>query len=316
MKLIDLVDVDTLEQLQRSFCKATGMSIGITDLEGNPIVPSKDFWTRLCTFYHRQTPEGEENCHRNDARAGAEAARTRKPFIYRCNRGLIDFAVPVEMKGELIAYMSGGQVLDEEPDLEKFGRQAEELGIEDVDGYLEAVKEINVIPKARIEGAANLLHIIANTISQLAYQRLIQKEKADEMEKTAEALLTPIVPITDNILIMPLIGTIDTPRSQKIMESLLHGISQHQAQVVIIDITGVPMVDTSVANHLLQTARAAAMLGSRVVLVGISAEIAQTIIQLEIDLSDITTIADLRGGVEFALGLVNKRIVPIKSEFE
>jgi len=77
-------------------------------------------------------------------------------------------------------------------------------------------------------------------------------------------------------------------------------------------ITGVPTVDTSVANHFLQTARAAAMLGSRVVLVGISSEIAQTIIQLEIDLSDITTIADLKGGIEFALGLMNKRIVSIK----
>lgn len=114
---------------------------------------------------------------------------------------------------------------------------------------------------------------------------------------------TPIIPIHSGVMVLPIIGAIDSRRIGQIMEGLLEGIDRHQADAVIMDITGVPVVDTGVANYLLQAARAARLLGSKMILVGISPEIAQTIVQLGVDLSDIVTRADLQSGVEYALGL-------------
>jgi rsbT co-antagonist protein RsbR len=112
------------------------------------------------------------------------------------------------------------------------------------------------------------------------------------------------------VLVLPLVGQIDPRRASQIMETLLEGISAQVADVVIIDITGVPVVDTQVANYLIQAARAARLLGAKIVLVGIGPEIAQTIIQLGVDLSDITTRANLESGISYALSLQGFTIAP------
>lgn len=126
-------------------------------------------------------------------------------------------------------------------------------------------------------------------------------EEQKRLLETIQALSTPIVPISEEILILPLVGSIDTRRAGQIMESLLEGINHYQAETVIIDITGVPVVDTSVANHLLQAAQAARLLGAQVILVGISPEIAQTIVELGIDLSDVVTRRNLQQGIAYAM---------------
>ena len=124
----------------------------------------------------------------------------------------------------------------------------------------------------------------------LAYQgRLIQE------------LSTPIMPIHEGILVLPLVGAIDSRRASQVMESALEKIVEYQADVMILDITGVPVVDTGVANYLLQMARAIKLLGANVVLVGIGAEIAQTIVQLGVELNDVTTRSNLQSGIEYAL---------------
>jgi rsbT co-antagonist protein RsbR len=116
-------------------------------------------------------------------------------------------------------------------------------------------------------------------------------------------LSTPIVPINDQILVLPLIGAIDATRAQQIMETMLEAIIQQRAQVLIVDITGIAAVDTQVANYLLQSAQAAQLLGARVILVGIAPEVAQTIVQLGIDLSSILTRSTLKDGLRLATAL-------------
>ena len=120
-------------------------------------------------------------------------------------------------------------------------------------------------------------------------------------------LSTPLVPITSEILVLPLVGAVDSERAQQIMDVLLHGIVNRRARVVIVDITGVPLVDTSVANHLLQATQAVRLLGAECVLVGITSEVAQTVVGLGVDLSELVTRSDLQGGVEYALALLRKR---------
>jgi rsbT co-antagonist protein RsbR len=122
-----------------------------------------------------------------------------------------------------------------------------------------------------------------------------------QLREAIQELSTPIIPLYIGVLAVPLVGRVDSQRAQVLTEALLEAIAREQAEIVLLDITGVAVVDTNVANHLIQTARAAALLGSQVVLVGISAEVAQTLVQLGLDLGQLVTLSNLQSGLEYAL---------------
>ena len=135
-----------------------------------------------------------------------------------------------------------------------------------------------------------------------AEQSLAEREQAIEYQsRLIRELSVPIVPIHEGVLVLPLVGAIDSRRASQVMEAALEKIVEFQADVLILDITGVPLVDTGVANYLLQMARAVKLLGAQVVLVGIGAEIAQTMVQLGVELRDVTTRSNLQAGIAFAL---------------
>ncbi len=119
---------------------------------------------------------------------------------------------------------------------------------------------------------------------------------------------SPVLPLLRGILLVPLVGTLDSERMRLVMENVLRGIAGQRARVVILDITGVTMVDTAVANALLQTAHGARLLGATPVLVGIRADVAQTIMGLGVDLQGIDIRAGLEGGLSYALELVGGEI--------
>lgn len=127
------------------------------------------------------------------------------------------------------------------------------------------------------------------------------QQREDQLRAVIQELSTPIIPIYRGVLVLPLVGAIDSMRSQEITERLLEEIVRQQADMVIIDITGVSVVDTSVANHLIMTAQAVNLLGSRVIFTGISSTIAQTIIQLGVNLGDVVTLSNLQAGMLYAL---------------
>lgn len=127
------------------------------------------------------------------------------------------------------------------------------------------------------------------------------QQREDQLRAVIQELSTPIIPIYKGVLVLPLVGAIDSMRSQEITERLLEEIVRQQADMVIIDITGVSVVDTSVANHLIMTAQAVNLLGSKVIFTGISSTIAQTIIQLGVNLGDVVTLSNLQAGMLFAL---------------
>jgi anti-anti-sigma regulatory factor/putative methionine-R-sulfoxide reductase with GAF domain len=135
------------------------------------------------------------------------------------------------------------------------------------------------------------------------------QETQQRLLAAVRELSTPIIPVLDRVLVMPLVGAIDTARSQQIIETLLSAITTHDTEVVIMDITGVSVMDTSVANHLLEATRAASLLGAQCVLVGMTPEVAQTVVHLGVNLSGLVTMSDLQSGVRFALAKLNRRIV-------
>jgi rsbT co-antagonist protein RsbR len=121
-------------------------------------------------------------------------------------------------------------------------------------------------------------------------------------------LSTPVIRVHGSVLLLPLVGTVDSHRAQQIMETLLTRVVEEQARVVIVDIAGVPVVDTKVADHLLKTTEAVRLLGAETIVTGISAQVARTIVQLGVDISSIHTRARLEDGIEMGLSLVGKGI--------
>lgn len=126
-------------------------------------------------------------------------------------------------------------------------------------------------------------------------------------------LSTPVIRLFDRALLLPLVGTIDTARAQQVMETLLTRVSEEQAKVVIVDISGVPVVDTKVAEHLIMTTNAVRLLGASTILAGISPVVAKTIVQLGISLSQLTTRGRLQDAITHALELLGRSIVDVAS---
>ncbi|MGN8647752.1 RsbT co-antagonist protein RsbRA [Gracilibacillus sp. HCP3S3_G5_1] len=154
-------------------------------------------------------------------------------------------------------------------------------------------------------------------INQLVNQYSGSWENTVSLQRMAlQELSAPLIPVMENITVMPLIGTIDTERAKLIMENLLEGVMKHNSEVVLIDITGVPVVDTMVAHHIIQAAEAVRLIGATCILVGIRPEIAQTIVNLGIDLSKFPTKSSLRKGFNTALKLTNREIVDLDNSKE
>lgn len=143
---------------------------------------------------------------------------------------------------------------------------------------------------------------LAEERTELQKQTLAAQEHALAAQEAAlRELSTPLIPITDKVVVMPLVGSIDSRRAQMVMESLLEGVSRIQAQTVILDITGVPIVDTQVANALLHATQALKLLGARVLLTGIRPEVAQTLVSLGTNLGMIEISRDLRSAISTVL---------------
>jgi rsbT co-antagonist protein RsbR len=121
-------------------------------------------------------------------------------------------------------------------------------------------------------------------------------------------LSTPIIPVLEQVIILPLIGTIDSQRAKDITRALLTGISRYRAKIVIIDITGVPMIDSGVANHLNKAFQAARLKGAQAIVTGVSDAVAETIIDLGIDWSKIQTLSDLQTGLMMALQILGLKL--------
>jgi rsbT co-antagonist protein RsbR len=128
-------------------------------------------------------------------------------------------------------------------------------------------------------------------------------------QEAIRELSTPVLQIRDRLLILPIIGVLDTQRARQLTDGLLHAIRANRAKVVVMDITGVAAVDSKVANHLIQTVAASRLMGATVIVTGLSADVAQALVALGVDLSSLNTVGDLQGGLELAERNLGYRIV-------
>jgi len=176
--------------------------------------------------------------------------------------------------------------------------------------YRDDFNKLNRILDA-YEPAANRIAITVAVGFVQERERIIR-----EQQEAIRELSTPVLQVRERLLILPIIGVIDPQRARQLTEQLLRGIRTNRAKVVVLDITGVPYIDSAVANHLVQTVEAARLLGAIVIVTGLSPEIAQTLVNIGVDLGKMNTVGDLQGGIEEAERQLGYRVVLTKEPTE
>lgn len=198
--------------------------------------------------------------------------------------GDIDYRIPVPKRRDELAELA-----------EEFNRAAE--GIQQSQARLEAwSQELEV----RVEERTRELR-------RAFEQQQQQAEERETLLHTIRQMSSPVIPVTKGIIVMPIVGTLDSDRAQRVMEDLLAGIEHEQSHIAIIDITGLAVVDTAVAQSLLQAAEAAQLLGAKPILVGITPEVAETVVQLGVELHALQTAATLQEGLRLASRMLRQR---------
>ena len=145
------------------------------------------------------------------------------------------------------------------------------------------------------EPAANRIAVTVGVSFVEERERVIRQQ-----QEAIRELSTPVLQVRERLLILPIIGVLDSLRARQLTEQLLTAIRTNRARVVVVDITGVPAIDLTVANHLVQTVNASRLMGADVIITGLSSGIAQTLVDLGVDLGIIRTVGDLQGGIEEA----------------
>ena len=144
----------------------------------------------------------------------------------------------------------------------------------------------------------------------------VTQEREESLRRTLEALSTPMMPVFDGVLVLPLVGAIEKERAVSITEKLLAAVVERRARIIIIDVTGVPSVDSSVAESILRLAQSARLLGSRAILAGIRAELAATLVQIGADFEGVLSRSTLQSAIEWALqerGLAIQPLAPARA---
>ncbi len=171
--------------------------------------------------------------------------------------------------------------------------------------YHSDLEKLNVILDA-YEPAANRIALTVAVGFVQERERVIR-----EQQEAIRELSTPVLQVRERLLISPIIGLMDPQRARQVTEQLLRAIRYNRARVVVIDITGVPVMDSNVANHLVQTVEASRLLGATVIVTGLSPDIAQTLVNIGVDLSKMNTVGDLQGGIEHAEHILGYKVVPM-----
>jgi anti-anti-sigma regulatory factor/putative methionine-R-sulfoxide reductase with GAF domain len=237
------------------------------------------------------------------ADVGKEAVRFDNPLLPETRSEL---ALPLVSREGAIGALSIQSVQEMafgEEDVAIFQTMADQLAnaIGNARLYEKIQKAYAEVERQVQERTAQLQREMAERAQAQEENLQLQQEVIEAQQRAIRELSTPIIPILEGVIVMPLIGSIDTMRARDVTRGLLAGIREHRARVVILDITGVPIVDSGVAAYLNKTIQAARLKGARTIVTGISDAVAETIVDLGIDWSGIETVADLQTGLRAAM---------------
>jgi len=203
LEIKDVVDIKLLQTFQNNFATAMAIASVTVDKDGTPVTKSSSY-TSFCMDFTHSTKIGDDRCALSHKKGGEEAARTQKPYIYTCHAGLIDFAAPILVGDYLIGTILGGQVLTSHPEESKYRKTANEIGVNE-EGYVDAVNKVSLSTEKNIAAAAEVLYIVANSLSQAGYEKLklsvMSQTLADnfsQISATMEELSASSITVTNN----------------------------------------------------------------------------------------------------------------------
>ncbi|MDF2951281.1 MAG: chemotaxis protein [Anaerocolumna sp.] len=203
IQLKDVLNLDLLQKFQDNFAESMNIASVTVDMNGDPVTKPSSY-TSFCQNYTHSTKIGDDRCAKSHKIGGEEAARTGRPYIYKCHAGLIDFAAPIMINGTQIGTILGGQILTEKPKEDEFRKTAREIGVNE-DKYIDAVNKVNITSEKNIRAGAEVLFIIANALSQIGYQKYVLKymsndllESFSQISATMEELAASSVTVLSN----------------------------------------------------------------------------------------------------------------------
>ena len=196
IQLLDLIPKEKLDEILQAVNEACDIGSVIADTDGRPISSESNF-SDFCKNYCRATELGRAKCYASDSYGGAMALNHKEPYVYDCqNSGLVDCATPIIVEGHHLANLNGGQVLEEPIPVEEAIARAKAIGIDDIDGYLRALRKIPRVKRSRLRKIVNLMSVITETISELALQKtLLAKQSKEYLNKVINSVSDCIISI-------------------------------------------------------------------------------------------------------------------------
>ena len=183
MKLTDLIDREILQKVQDGFANMTGMAALTTETDGTAVTEGSNF-SDFCMRYTRGSEIGCERCKQCDSQGASLALERGESVVYFCHAGLMDFAAPIMAEDKMVGCFIGGQVLTESPDPEQVLTIAQEIGV-DGQEYLRAVEKVNILEQKTIDSAAKFLYMIADVLSEMAYNKYLVYRANQELERSS-----------------------------------------------------------------------------------------------------------------------------------
>ncbi|MDW8802880.1 PocR ligand-binding domain-containing protein [Clostridium sp. A1-XYC3] len=203
LQIKDLIDIDLLQKFQDNFAESMNIASVTVDINGKPVTKPSSY-TSFCMDFTQSTNKGVSRCAESHRRGGEEAAKTGRPYVYKCHAGLIDFAAPILIDGKQIGTILGGQILTENPIEEEYIKTAGEIGVS-ADVYVNAVKKVKVTTEKNVKAAAEVLFIVSNALSKIGYEQYKLKsmshtlsENFNQISAAMEELTSSSVEVTNN----------------------------------------------------------------------------------------------------------------------
>ncbi|WP_027623059.1 PocR ligand-binding domain-containing protein [Clostridium lundense] len=192
----DVIDIELLQKFQDNFAESMDIASVTVDINGKPVTKPSSY-TSFCMDFTHSTTMGDNRCAESHKKGGEEAARTGRPYVYTCHAGLIDFAAPIIVAGKQIGSILGGQILTNTPELSKYREIAREIGVNE-EKYAEAVKKIKITTEKNVKAAAEVLYIVANSLSKIGYEQLKLKVVSSELKESFSQISSAMDDIATN----------------------------------------------------------------------------------------------------------------------
>lgn len=203
LEIKDVIDINLLQRFQDNFAESMDIASITVDINGKPVTKPSSY-TSFCIDFTQSTKIGTDRCAQSHKRGGEEAARLGKPYVYTCHAGLVDFAAPIMIDGKQIGTILGGQILTSTPEASIYRKTANEIGVNE-DSYVNAVNKVKTTTEKNIKAAAEVLYIVANSLSRIGYEELklrktsqMLSENFNQISSTMEELSASSVNVTNN----------------------------------------------------------------------------------------------------------------------